>query len=471
MKKIIPVILSGGSGTRLWPLSRALYPKQLHQLYSDNSMLQETAKRVCGESFGAPIIICNDEHRFIIAEQLLEAGIKPHAIVLEPVGRNTAPAAAIAALIIAKEDPDALMLLLPSDHMIANEEAFCRAVSIAAEASSSGALVALGIAPDVAETGYGYIRRGPPTDGVEGCFSVDHFVEKPDAPTAEIYVSSGEYLWNSGMFMFSVSQYLNELSALQPIMVDHCKQAILNGVHDLDFMRLDEAQFSKVKPDSIDYALMEHTDHAAVVPVDMGWNDVGSWSSLWEVSEKDSDENVLHGDVIALDVNRSYIRTSGPLVATIGLSDLVVVCTDDAVLIAPQDRAQQVKNIVDRLKMDKREEANIHSRVYRPWGWYQTIDSGVGFQAKQLMVKPGAVLSLQRHQHRAEHWVVVDGIARVSKDGEIFDLTINQSTYIPQGIKHRLENVGSEALRIIEVQTGSYLGEDDIERLEDVYGR
>lgn len=470
MSKIVPVILSGGSGTRLWPLSRALYPKQLHQLYSDNSMLQETAKRVSGEGFAEPIIICNVEHRFIIAEQLLESGIVPQSIILEPVGRNTAPAAAVAALMLVEKDPGALMLLLPSDHLIANEKAFASAVSIAADAANNGALVTFGIKPDNPETGYGYIRQGEKMN-IDGCFKVAKFVEKPDQKTAEQYVATNEYLWNSGMFMFSASLYLEELSRLQPETVAACKAAITDGVRDLDFFRLDEKQFSKTKSDSIDYAVMEHTEKSAVVPVDMGWNDVGSWSSLWGLSNKDDDGNVLQGDIISISNSSSYIRTSGPMVAAIGINDMVIVCTDDAVLIAPKDRAQQVKDVVEHLKLTNREEAVVHRKAYRPWGWYQLIDSGNNFQAKQLMIKPGSILSLQSHKHRAEHWVVVSGTARVTKGDDTFDLETNQSTYIPQGIKHRLENAGTEPLRIIEVQSGDYLGEDDIERFEDVYGR
>ena len=470
MSKIVPVILSGGSGTRLWPLSRALYPKQLHQLYSDNSMLQETAKRVSGEGFAEPIIICNVEHRFIIAEQLLESGVTPEAIILEPMGRNTAPAAAVAALMLVEKDPAALMLLLPSDHLIANEKAFASAVSIAADAANNGALVTFGIKPDGPETGYGYIRQGEKMN-IDGCFKVAKFIEKPDQKTAEKYIASNEYLWNSGMFMFSASLYLEELSRLQPETVAACKAAITDGVRDIDFFRLDEKQFSKTKSDSIDYAVMEHTEKSAVVPVDMGWNDVGSWSSLWSLSNKDDDGNVLQGDVISISNSSSYIRTSGPMVAAIGINNMVIVCTDDAVLIAPKDRAQQVKDVVEHLKLTNREEAVVHRKAYRPWGWYQRIDSGNNFQAKQLMIKPGSILSLQSHKHRAEHWVVVSGTARVTKGDDTFDLETNQSTYIPQGVKHRLENAGTEPLRIIEVQSGDYLGEDDIERFEDVYGR
>lgn len=471
MKNIYPVILSGGSGTRLWPLSRALYPKQLHRLYSNNSMLQETAKRVTGEGFSDPVVICNTEHRFIIAEQLLEAGVTPKSILLEPMGRNTAPAAAAAALLLSKTDPDALMLLLPSDHLIANESAFVKACKTATKAANDGALVTFGIFPHQPETGYGYIRKGEQTSGIDGCFHVSQFVEKPDINTAKEYISSNKYLWNSGIFLFSTSRYLQELERLQPETVAACRAAINEGIHDLDFFRLNETQFAKAKSDSIDYAVMEHTDKSAVVPVDMGWSDVGTWSSLWAASEKDDDGNVLQGDIIAIDASQSYVRTNGPMVATIGINDMVIVCTDDAVLIAPKARAQQVKDVVDQLKSKKRQETELHNRVYRPWGWYQRIDSGAAFQAKQLMIKPGCVLSLQSHQHRAEHWVVVSGTARVTKGDETFDLETNQSTYIPQGVKHRLENSGTEPLRIIEVQSGSYLGEDDIERFEDVYGR
>lgn len=471
MSKIIPVILSGGSGTRLWPLSRALYPKQLHQLYSEKSMLQETLLRVSGDEFSDPIVICNNEHRFIIAEQLLEAGIKPRSIILEPVGRNTAPAAAVGAIMLEKSDPDAVMLLMPSDHIIQDANAFAKACRVALDACNKGHLVTFGIKPDAPETGYGYIHQGDEIIDIKGCYAVGSFVEKPDIETAGKYLVSGQYLWNSGMFLFGVGGYLRELEARQPETVAACRRAIEKGVDDLDFFRLDENEFSQAKSDSIDYAVMEHTKASTVVPVEMGWNDVGSWSSLWGVGVKDDNKNVIQGDVIILDSSSSYIRTSGPMVAAVGIEDLVVVCTDDAVLIAPKNRAQDVKGIVDLLRDNGREEINLHSRVHRPWGWYQRIDSGDGFQAKQLMINPGKILSLQRHKHRAEHWVVVSGTARVTRGEEVFDLAVNQSTYIPEGVKHRLENVGNEPLRIIEVQSGSYLGEDDIERFEDVYGR
>jgi len=471
MRAIVPVILSGGSGTRLWPFSRSLYPKQLQALYSERSMLQETALRVSGDGFADPVIICNNEHRFIIAEHMLEIGISPRTIMLEPVGRNTAPAAAVAALLLAEQDPDALMLLLPSDHLVTLPDVFIRACESARKAAVAGNLVTFGIQPRGPETGYGYIQQGIPLVDIEDVFSVARFVEKPDEQTAQSYLDIGGYSWNSGMFLFKVSTFLAELERLQTDMLVACREAISKASSDLDFMRLDKNSFEQVPANSIDYAVMEHTDKAAIVPVDIGWNDVGSWSELWHVSEKDNDGNVCQGDVVSMDVHNSYIRTSGPLTAVIGVRDLIVVATDDAILVLPQDRAQDVKGIVDLVNEQGREEGENHRLVYRPWGWYQSIDSGDGFQAKQLMVKTGGVLSLQSHQHRAEHWVVVSGRARITRGEEILELEANQSTYIPQGTKHRLENPFLEPLRIIEVQSGSYLGEDDIDRFEDLYGR
>lgn len=471
MSDIVPVILSGGSGTRLWPVSRTLYPKQLQALYSGRSMLQETAARTVVDSFSAPIIICNHEHRFIIAEQMLEVGIVPRTILLEPVGRNTAPAAAVAALVLAAQDPDTLMMVVPSDHLIGKADAFAEACLTARKAAQDGLLVTFGIQPRGPEIGYGYIQQGQTLDQVEGAFSVARFVEKPDRETAEGYLRTGGYFWNSGMFLFKAGVYLAELERLQPEMLAACRKAVDHAATDLDFIRLNETFFSTSPSNSIDYAVMEKTDKAVVVPANMGWNDVGSWSELWHVGDKDDAGNVLQGDVVALDVCNSYIRSPGTLTAVIGIEDIVVVVTDDAVLIASKGRAQDVKGIVEALKRDGRSEGEIHNSVHRPWGWYRSIDAGEGYQAKQLMVKPGGVLSLQSHRRRAEHWVVVSGRARITRGDEVLELVANQSTYIPQGTRHRLENPYDVPLRIIEVQSGDYLGEDDIERFEDVYGR
>ncbi|MEG3618522.1 mannose-1-phosphate guanylyltransferase/mannose-6-phosphate isomerase [Magnetovibrio sp. PR-2] len=471
MSTIVPVILSGGSGTRLWPMSRTLYPKQLQSLYSDQSMLVETAARVSGDNFGSPVVICNAEHRFIIAEQLHKAGIKPASIILEPVGRNTAPAAAVAAEVLMQDDPDALMLLMPSDHLITKPDVFLKACAQARAAAEDKALVTFGIVPKAPETGFGYIQKGSDLDAYEGCFAVDRFVEKPDLATAEQYLQQGDYYWNSGIFLFKARDYLEELSRSHPDMVDLCKTAVVEGQRDMDFFRLAENHFHDIKGDSIDYAVMEKTEHAAIVPVDMGWDDVGSWSALWAVGDKDEDGNILLGDVIAHNVQRSYVRSSGQLVASLGVRDTIVVATDDVVLVADKDHAQNVKNIVSQLQDEGRDEHMLHKRVYRPWGWYQCMEQANHFQVKQLSIKPGGILSLQSHKHRSEHWVVVSGQASVVRDEEEITLDVNQSTYIPANVKHRLENKADQPLRIIEVQTGSYLGEDDIERYEDIYGR
>ncbi|WP_084005392.1 mannose-1-phosphate guanylyltransferase/mannose-6-phosphate isomerase [Magnetovibrio blakemorei] len=471
MPPIVPVILSGGSGTRLWPMSRTLYPKQLQALYSDSSMLVETARRVSGDGFTDPIIICNGEHRFIVAEQLLEAGIQPQAIVLEPVGRNTAPAAAVAALMLTNKDPDAMMLLKPADHMITKPNVFVEACLQARKAADDGALVTFGIIPHKPETGFGYIHKGPALAGFNSCHRVEKFVEKPDVKTAEGYVADGGYLWNSGMFLFRAQDYLDELSKQCPEMVEACRRAVHLARQDMDFLRLDEQAFQDMKGNSIDYAVMEKAQNVLVVPVDMGWDDVGSWSSLWAVGDKDTMGNILLGDVIAHDVAGSYMRSSGQLIAAIGMKDIVVVATDDVILVAPMDRAQEVKEIVKSLDDLGRTEQTLHKRVYRPWGWYQSMHADTHYQVKQLTIHAGGVLSLQSHQHRSEHWVVVSGEAEVTCGDELITLAVNQSTYIPAGMKHRLENKTKEPLCIIEVQTGSYLGEDDIERFEDVYGR
>ena len=466
-----PVLLSGGAGTRLWPLSRALRPKQLLALVSERSMLQETMLRVAGESFAPPLVVCNDEHRFLIAEQLREIGITARAIVLEPEGRNTAPAATVAALLLARDDPDAIMALLPSDHVVNDVGRFLDALRTAVEAARAGALVTFGILPTRAETGYGYIRKGRPWDALEGCWRIDRFIEKPDPATAEKYLESGDYAWNSGMFVLPVGQFLSEVDRLAPDMLARCREAIRDAKTDLDFLRLARAPFLAAPSTSIDYAVMEHTDKGAVVAADMGWSDVGSWSALWEISEHDGDGNVLAGDAVVLDVRNCYVRTDGNLVAAIGVTDLVIVATDDVVLVVPRERAQDVKKIVQTLERAGRTEHNVHTQVFRPWGWYRSIQDGHRFQVKEILVSPGHKLSQQMHHHRAEHWIIVSGTAKVTRGGEQFYVTENQSTYIPHNTLHCLENPGKIPLRMIEVQSGPYLGEDDIVRYEDVYGR
>ena len=468
MPKIVPVVLSGGSGTRLWPLSRAALPKQLLPLVSDKSMLQETLNRLSGwASIAKPVVVCGNDHRFLVAEQLRELGIEPAEIILEPIGRNTAPAIAAAAMAI----EDGLMLVLPADHVIADIKAFEQAVIKAAVAAEQGMLVTFGIQPSGPETGYGYIQAGSAIESASGSFKVSRFVEKPDLQTAEKYVSSGDYFWNSGMFLFKPSVYLSELSKYHPEMVEQVKVSFENRYKDLDFCRLEEKSFSACPSESIDYAVMEKTELAAVVPVDMGWNDVGSWTALLEVQDKDCDGNVLRGDVYVNDVTDSLIRSESRLVAVIGVENLLVVETSDAVLIAHKDRAQDVKKVVDHLKAAKRKEHEVHARAYRPWGWYEGIDAGERFQVKRIMVKPGQSLSLQMHHHRAEHWVVVSGSAMITVDGNTKLFSENESTYIPIGSTHRLENPGKLPLHLIEVQSGSYLGEDDIVRFQDTYGR
>jgi len=466
MLPIVPVILSGGSGTRLWPLSREAYPKQFLPLVGEDTMLQATWKRVADIAGKAPIVVANQEHRFMAAEQLRECNVRPQALILEPIGRNTAPAIAIAALQVQAENDDALLLVLPSDHVVRNEKAFHAAVAQAASAADAGKLVTFGIVPTAPETGYGYIKAGPG----EGARAVERFVEKPDLATAEGYVSSGEYFWNSGMFLFKASRYLQELERLQPAILVACRSALEKAARDTDFVRLDADAFAASPSDSIDYAVMEKTSDAAVVAMDAGWNDVGSWSALWDVSDKDADGNACHGDVIALDCRNSYAY-GNRLIAMVGLEDVVVVETDDAVLVGHKDRVQDVKSIVAQIKRDGRSEAAAHRKVYRPWGAYDSIDNGARFQVKRITVKPGATLSLQMHHHRAEHWIVVSGTAEVTRGDDVILLSENQSTYIPLGVTHRLKNPGKLPLELIEVQSGSYLGEDDIVRFEDQYGR
>ncbi len=474
-----PVILSGGVGSRLWPLSQELTPKQLLPLVGAKTLLQDTAARVTGPAlFAAPLVICNAAHRFLVAEQLREVDVSPQAIVLEPEGRNTAPAAAVAAIMLEERVGDALMMLLASDHAIADQPGFLDAARTAAAAARTGALVTFGMTPRGPETGYGYIRQGgpwsAPGDGPGdggGCFRVERFVEKPAAAAAEAMLRDGGWLWNSGMFLFSVRDYLAELDRHRPGVVDACRAAVARGAGDLDFFRLDREAFAECPADSIDYAVMEKTDAAAVVPADIGWSDVGSWSALWDIGAKDDDGNVIKGRVMAQDSGGSYLRSENPLIAVIGVQDMVVVATEDAVLVTPLDRTQEVKQVVDRLKREDPGQQVSQAKVFRPWGSYQSIDAGHHFQVKQLTVKPGARLSLQSHRRRAEHWVVVAGRARVTRDEEVFELEPNQSTYIPLGARHRLENPGQETLRVIEIQCGDYLGEDDIERFDDIYGR
>ena len=470
-KPITPVILSGGSGSRLWPLSRKALPKQLLALADGGTMIQETAQRARGEAFAAPMVISNQDHRFLIAEQLRAAGIEPASIILEPVGRNTAAAAAIAALKAAEDDPDSLLLLMPSDHIVQNKAAFDTAVAQAAKAAQDGALVTFGITPTAPETGYGYIKAGAALANAPGVRSVDSFVEKPDRATATHYLASGDYAWNSGMFLFKASAFLNELARLQPRILECCRDALAHAHRDMDFIRLGEPAFVACPSISIDHGVMEKAQHAAVVPVDMGWSDVGSWQSLWEISPQDAHANAIKGDVIAENTQGSYIRSEGPLVATIGVQDLVVVATKDAVLVSHRDHAQDVKKVVETLEKNGRDQHIQHRVVHRPWGTYEGISLGAQFQVKHIIVKPGTRLSLQMHHHRAEHWIVVEGTALVTCDDRQFLVKANESTFIPLGAKHRLENPGKTPLHLIEVQSGSYLGEDDIVRFEDNYGR
>jgi mannose-1-phosphate guanylyltransferase/mannose-6-phosphate isomerase len=468
MSKLQPVLLSGGSGTRLWPLSREAYPKQFLPLVGEDTMLQATWRRVADIAGFAPIVVANEDHRFLVAEQLRQAGAPKPDILLEPMGRNTAPAIALAALQGMHEGEDPLLLVLPSDHVVADAEAFRKAVREAASAAEGGALVTFGILPSMPETGFGYIEAEHA--GSDGARKVRRFVEKPDAATAQRYLDDGGYYWNSGMFLFRASVLLAELERFRPDIVAACRESFALAKRDGDFTRVDREAFARCPSDSIDYAVMEKTDAAMVLPVDIGWNDVGSWSALWDVAERDEAGNAHHGDVIAVDSRNSYAYARR-LVALVGVDDLVVVETDDAVLVARKDRVQQVKDVVSQLKAAQRTQAALHREVHRPWGSYDSIDVGDGFQVKRIKVKPGAALSLQSHNKRAEHWIVVRGTARVTRNNDVFELFANQSTYIPIGAKHRLENPGEDVLELIEVQSGAYLGEDDIVRYEDVYGR
>ena len=468
--RFYPVILSGGSGTRLWPMSRKLLPKQFLALLSDHTLFQETALRVQSmEGCAPPIVVCNDEQRFLAAEQLREIGVDAAPMILEPVGRNTAPAIAVAALAARERDPDALLLVLPSDHTITRPEAFRKDAVTALRLAQAGHLATFGIVPSSAETGFGYIERGVALE--EGACKVASFREKPDRGTAESFVRSGRFLWNSGMFAFSAVKYLAELERLRPEMIAGVRAAYAKSARDLDFLRLDREAFAKCPSDSIDYAVMEKTADAAVVQSDPGWSDVGTWNALWAISPQDPAGNVAVGDVYLHGSAGCYVRAEKRHVAAIGLKDLVIVETEDALLVAAKDRSQDVKEAVTNLEAKARTEHVAHTRVHRPWGYYESIDAGERFQVKRIMVKPGAALSLQMHHHRAEHWVVVSGTAKVTRGEEQVLLAENESTYIPVGMKHRLENPGKMPLYLVEVQSGGYLGEDDIVRFDDRYKR
>jgi len=470
--KIYPVILSGGSGTRLWPLSREHYPKQLLALAGERTMLQQTALRLDGlNGIQPPVLVCNEEHRFLVAEQMHELGKTPAAIILEPVGRNTAPALTLAALFLVEKDPDAAMLAMPADHVIQDVPAFQAAVAQAAQCAGAGYLATFGIVPSKPETGYGYIRQGQPLSGHDPVRCVASFVEKPDTMTAAQYLASGDYLWNSGMFLLRARTWLDELKRARPDILQACEAAFRQGRQDGEFYRVNAEAFRSSPSDSIDYAVMEKTDRAVVMQLAAGWSDIGAWSAIWETAARDVQGNVTQGDVFAYDTHNTLLISKHRLVAAVGLEDVIVVETPDAVLIANKDRAQDVKEIVIRLKHERRSEHLMHRRVFRPWGSYEGIDAGERFQVKRLIINPGAAISLQLHHHRAEHWVVVKGTARVTRGDDILHLGENQSTYIPVGMKHRLENPGNALLEIIEVQSGDYLGEDDIVRFEDIYDR
>ncbi|MBF0376157.1 MAG: mannose-1-phosphate guanylyltransferase/mannose-6-phosphate isomerase [Desulfamplus sp.] len=502
---IIPLILAGGSGTRLWPLSRELFPKQLLNLTNDNSMLQNTILRLNGlEQISSPIIVCNEEYRFMVAEQLRAINIKPLSIILEPVGKNTAPAIAVGAVkaleLFGDNQDELVLLILPADHVINNIKNFHDAVMLGSQFANQNKLITFGIIPEAPETGYGYIKKGKelkesakPLKEINGQYSQDNqdfknlnhkyenckncaytiekFVEKPDLNRAKEYVDSGQYFWNSGMFMFKASQFLEDLDIYEPDMLKVCRESLKNGRDDLDFFRLDKSSFEKSRAESIDYAVMEKTDKGVIIPISVGWNDLGSWEALWQTGIKDENHNVVKGDVLLSDVKNSYLYAQNRLIAAVGLEGHVIVETKDAVLVAPRDQVQDVKKLVAQLKNSGRGEAVFHSKIFRPWGSYETIDIEKRFQVKRITVKPGAKLSLQKHYHRAEHWTVVSGTAIVTKGEQEIMLTENESTYIPTGTVHRLANPGKIPLELIEVQSGSYLGEDDIVRLDDLYGR
>lgn len=468
---LIPLILSGGSGTRLWPISRRNLPKQFLSLAGSDTLFQQTVRRAMALSdVSPPVVVASDDHRFLAAEQLQAMGVVGAAILLEPVARNTAPAIAVGAMEAIKRDPEALILVLPADHLIGDDASFSDAVARARPLAEKDWLVTFGIRPDRAETGFGYIMRGEALNSES--YRVARFVEKPSLDVAESYVASGDYDWNSGMFLFRAARYLAELAEVAPTMLVAAKESFSKANSDLDFIRLDAPSFEKAPADSIDYAVMEKTAHAAVVPVSCEWSDIGSWDALWLAANKDANGNHFEGDVMAIDTKGSLIRSHDRhMVATIGLDDIVIVTTPDATLVARRDASQDVKKIVERLKAAGRSEHDLHRVVRRPWGSYDSLESGDRFQVKRIVVKPGAALSLQMHHHRAEHWIVVKGVAEVTCDDKVFLLAENQSTYLPLGSRHRLRNPGKLPVELIEVQSGAYLGEDDIVRFDDVYGR
>ncbi len=469
---IIPVILAGGSGTRLWPLSRELYPKQLIDIYNEDTMLQNTVLRLEGiEMMGSPIVVCNEEHRFMTAEQLRKIKVDPFAIILEPVGRNTAPAIALAALKAMENKEDPILLVLPADHVIEKIDDFHAVIQAGLKYAQKDNLITFGIIPRSPETGYGYIKKGELLEKETGASKIEKFVEKPDLFTAKNYIESGSYCWNSGMFMFQASAIIKELENHAPDMMSLCRKVIATGVQDLDFFRLSLEGFKDIPSDSIDYAVMEKTSKGIMIPLDAGWNDLGSFDALWQTGEKDGNLNVIKGDVLTHDVKESYINSESSLIAAVGIEKFVIVETKDAILVAPRDRVQDVKKIVKQLKDLNRDESVTHRKVYRPWGSYETMDIEPRFQVKRITVKPGAKLSLQKHFHRAEHWTVVSGSAIITRGEKQMLLKEDESTYIPLGTLHRLENPGKIPLELIEVQSGSYLGEDDIVRFDDVYGR
>lgn len=469
---MIPVILSGGSGSRLWPRSRKAYPKQFLPLVDpEYTLIQQTLMRLSGLGHHPPIVVSNEDHRFMVAEQLHQIGADPESILLEPCGRNTAPAICLAALQTIRRHEDQLLLVLPADHVIREHKMLHDAISRAVKGAENGKLITFGIVPTRAETGYGYIHRGEPLANFEDTFKVVEFVEKPDRETAQRYVSSGEYFWNSGMFLFKASRYLEEIKRFCPEMLKQCELALDKARQDRDFTWLDVEAFADCPEDSIDYAVMENTSDAAVVPLDAGWSDIGSWQSLWETKAKDDHNNVCEGEIISIDTDNCLLQGDKRLIATVGVSDLVVVDSDDALLVAHKDRTQDVKQIVKQLEAGDCGRHLFHRKVFRPWGHYDSVDSGDRFQVKRITVKPGERLSLQMHHHRAEHWIVVRGTAKVTCGDKELILSENQSTFIPLGTRHRLENPGKVNLEIIEVQSGSYLGEDDIVRFDDAYGR
>ena len=468
---ILPVIMAGGTGSRLWPLSRELYPKQFFAVTGDQSMLQQTLARLSGIEHQAPLLICNEEHRFIAAEQMRLGGFKHSGIILEPVGRNTAPAIALAALQALKnapEDEEPILLVLAADHLIENVEAFQSTVAKALPYAQDNQLVTFGIVPTAPETGYGYIKAG---DAVGDAFFVDQFVEKPDLDVAKGYLKSGEYFWNSGMFLFKASCYIEELKKFRPDILKACEQAMITTKSDMDFIRVSKSEFELCPDDSVDYAVMEKSKTVKMVPMDAGWSDVGSWSALWEVSHKDKDQNYIKGDVFTFDTKNSYIHSESKFISAVGVDNLVIIETKDAVLVANKDKVQNVKDVVNYLKKSGRTEHRIHREVFRPWGKYDSIDFGERDQVKRITVKPGEKLSIQMHHHRSEHWIMVSGTAKVTNGDKTFLVSENESTYIPLGTIHALENPGKIPLEMIEVQTGGYLGEDDIVRFEDRYGR